>query len=335
MNTITEKKRLVYLDLIRVIATFCVIIVHVFARDFSVNIGSYNWFISALGCNLFRWGSPLFVMISGVIFLQPTKQVSYSILLKKHIPRLLLAYAFWNLVYILYEYIVVGQELSIGLFYPHFHLWYIPMIIGVYLLIPILRKIANDKNLMRSTLILWGVYITGCFCRFDLIPQIGAIFKSNSVFGYAGYFLLGYYLSNCTIKKKQIRWIYGAGVLGTIICVGGVLITSYITNTANTMFINNLSPHRIVVLSAVFIFIKQITPKIENKVIAFIEYVRKDLFGIYLVHGLWLLVINIPMLRDLCNHVITLPLISIVIFILSLYTTKLIRLIPLLKKTIE
>ncbi|MEE1323104.1 MAG: acyltransferase family protein, partial [Bacteroidales bacterium] len=83
MNTITEKKRLVYLDLIRVIATFCVIIVHVFATDFYVNIGSYNWFISALGCNLFRWASPLFVMISGVIFLQPTKEVSYSILLKK------------------------------------------------------------------------------------------------------------------------------------------------------------------------------------------------------------------------------------------------------------
>lgn len=278
MTTIKKKKRLVYLDLIRVIATFSVIVIHVFATDFYVNIGSYNWFISALGCNLFRWASPLFVMISGVIFLQPTKEVSYSILLKKHIPRLLLAYVFWNLVYILYRYLVIGQELSVGLFYPHFHLWYIPMIIGVYLLIPILRKIANDYNLMRSALILWVIYITGCFCRLDLIPQIGAIFKSNSIFGYAGYFLLGYYLSNIPIKKKQIRLIYGAGILGTIICVGGVLITSCLTNTANMMFVNNLGPHRIVVLLAVFIFIKQITPKIENKVIAFIEYVRKDPF---------------------------------------------------------
>lgn len=335
MSTIKKKKRLVYLDLIRVVATLGVIAVHVFATGFFTNVGSYNWFVSAIGDCLVRWCVPLFVMISGALFLQSTKEVSYNILIKKYIPRLILAYAFWNIVYIMYEYIILGQELSIGLFFPHFHLWYIPMIIGVYLLIPILRKISNDRNLMHSTLILWIIYLIGCFCRFDLIPQIRIIFNTNSILGFSGYFLLGYYLSNYTITRKQLKWIYGIGIVGASICVGGVLLMSCITGVGNGIFMNYLGIPVVAMSLALFVLIKQLTPKIENKVIAFIEYVRKDLFGIYLVHGLWLLVINIPMLRDLSNHAITLPLISIAIFILSLYTTKLIRLIPILKKTIE
>lgn len=336
MNRINN--RIVYLDLIRVIATLGVIALHVFATDFYNNVGSYNWFVIVIGNCLVRWCVPLFVMISGALFLQSTKEVSYGILLKKHIPRLALAYIFWAFVYCACNaarFIMLGRELSFNMLVHVFHLWYIPMIIGVYLLIPVLRKISGDKNLIQSILILWILYLLGSFCKLQLITHIGVLFKGNAIFEFSGYFLLGYYLSNYTITIRQIRWIYLIGIIGAVVCISVNLIVPYIYGVRKSTLIGYTTPPVVAMSLALFVLIKQLTPKIEHKVIAFIEYVRKDLFGIYLTHLMWLYILNTPIFRDLCNHLISLPLIIIAIFVLSLYTTKVIRLIPLLKKTVE
>lgn len=334
----TTVNRIAYLDVIRIVATFGVIALHVFCTEYRSTIGTYKWFVSVVGDSLVRWSVPLFVMISGAIFLRPAKEVSYRTLLNKYIPRLLLAYAFWSLAYsavMVVGYLVVGKELLLGLLVPHFHLWYIPMLIGVYLLIPLLREITSQEKLMQATLVLWVAYLVGCFCKFDLIPQIGILFKANSIVGYAGYFLLGYYVSNHDVTKKQSLWIYLLGLLGAVVCVCGNIITSYLRGISDTTFLNNLSPNVIAMALSLFVLIKQSVPQIECKLTKFVEYVRKDLFGVYLIHGIWLMVLNTPPFRNLCNQLITLPLITLVIFFLSLYTTKLIRLIPFLKRTVE
>lgn len=326
--------RVVYLDVIRIIATFGVIALHVFVPGYSSVVGSYNWFISVIGNSLVRWSVPLFVMLSGVLFLQPSKEISYTILLKKYIPRLLLAYVFWFLSYIVIQKITAfcsNESLKLDL--SPFHLWYLPMLIGVYLLIPIIRKISVDKKIIHYALILWIIYLIGCFCNFEQIPHIGILFKSNSIIGYAGYFLLGYYVSKCEITKKQTLCILLIGVLGAIFCVGGNLIMSYQSGVSETKFLSNLGPAVIAMSLGLFTLIKQATPKIEHRLICFIEYIRKDLFGIYLTHLIYL---NVLMkFQDICNRLITLPIIMILVFILSLYTTKMIRRIPLLRKTIE
>lgn len=328
--------RVVYLDCIRIIATFGVIALHVFASGYYSVVGSYNWFISVIGDSLVRWSVPLFVMLSGALFLQSSKEISYTILLKKYIPRLLLAYVFWSLSYSAMRTILVfcrNESLKLDLLLPYFHLWYLPMLIGVYLLIPIIRKISVDKKIIHYALILWIIYCIGCFCNFEQIPQIGILFKSNSIIGYAGYFLLGYYVSKCEITKKQTICIFIIGVLGAIFCVGGNLIMSYQSGVSEGKFLSNLGPAVIAMSLGLFTLIKQATPKIEHRLIYFIEYIRKELFGIYLTHVIWLLVLM--KFQDICNRLITLPIIIILVFILSLYTTKMIRRIPLLRKTIE
>ncbi|MBQ8703161.1 MAG: acyltransferase family protein [Bacteroidales bacterium] len=332
--------RVAYLDVIRIVATFGVIALHVFATGYHTNVGTYNWYVSAIGDSLVRWSVPLFVMISGALFLQPAKEISYSILLRKYIPRLVLAYVFWSLSYsavLSAGYIVQGRELRLGLLMPHFHLWYLPMLMGVYLLIPLLRKIVTDEKLVRAALVLWLAYLTGYFCKFDMIPQIGILFRSNrnAIIGYVGYFLLGYYVSKRDVSRRQSVWIYILGALGAIVGIGGNIIMSYLKGEGDGYFLHNLGPHVIAMSLALFVFIKQTTPLIERKLATFLDYVRKDLFGIYLTHALWLMVITISPIRNLCNQLITLPSITIAIFVLSLYTTKAIRAIPLLRKTVE
>lgn len=337
MQQITNQ-RIAYLDTMRVVATFGVIALHVFCTDYHSTIGSYNWFVAVIVDTLVRWSVPLFVMISGALFLQPSKEVSYRTLLKKQIPRLFIAYVFWGIVYGL---IMTARskmsscDFKLEAVIPHFHLWYIPMLMGVYMLIPILRKIASEEKMTRTVLGIWMVYLIGCFFDFDNIRQMGILFQSNSIVAYAGYFLFGYYVSSHEITKKQAGWIYLVGISGAIIAVCGNIIPAYAKKIGVETYLNNLGPHVVAMSLALFTFIKQIMPKIERKIIGFVEYVRKDLFGIYLTHALWFMVINISPIRNLCNHLITLPLITIAIFFLSLYTTKLLRAIPVLRKTVE
>ena len=86
---------------------------------------------------------------------------------------------------------------------------------------------------------------------------------------------------------------------------------------------------------AVFVAVKENSSKYGRKTEKMLVSVRNDLFGVYLVHAFWLMVINVPKYRDICDHIISLPLIAIVVFVLSLLTTKVIRMIPYFRKVVE
>ena len=336
----SSNERVVWLDVLRVIATFGVIFLHVGGTDYHLPVGEHNWFIAVFFDSLVRWSVPIFVMISGVLFLNPRKEVSYQVILKKYSARLLKVYIFWYLAYLiltnLFTTLSHGKfNIELISFKPQFHLWFLPMLVGVYLLIPILRKVVDNDKLLRYTLILWLGYITISFILIMEVPQLSNLFSMNWIIGYAGYFLLGYYLSTRDIDKKKSIFIYLTGLIGVIITVGGSVALSFYRGIADEKFLFNISPHVLMMATALFVFIKMNSTRISTKVICFIEYIRKDLFGIFLVHGLWLMVFNRVLFRDVCDHSISLPLIAIIIFIFSLYTTKLLRMISFMRKVIE
>ena len=153
-----SNQRIVYLDLLRVLATFAVIFLHVCGSELLATSHSRNWYIEVAGSGLVHWCVPVFVMISGALFLVPSKNVTYREILTIRIPRLLIAYVFWTVVY--YFVFWYQGEFSIrGLLLSHFHLWFLPMLMGVYLLIPFLRNIANNNTMMNYALAIWLFFI--------------------------------------------------------------------------------------------------------------------------------------------------------------------------------
>ena len=335
-----SSQRIVYLDLLRFIATFGVIFLHVYGSGYNSNFKSFNWYIAVVGDSLVRWAVPLFVMISGVLFLNPEKDITWRSILTKSLPRLLLAYVFWTFAYGLVH---IGDEMIRGnglmlwyLFHPAFHLWFLPMLMGIYLCVPMMRKISKDENLMRYALVIWLVYLLVVFVE-SLWPmyQIGDVFTKNIVVGYLGYFLLGYYLSKKAFSKKQIHLIYIFGLMGVVITISGNIIYSYYNGKPDVSFLSELSIHVVAMVMALFIFLKEKAPNCGKLLLRFVEYVRKELFGVYLTHAFWLVLLTNGMIKNYCSHLITLPIISLAIFFLSLFTTKLIRRIPFLKKVVE
>ena len=222
---------------------------------------------------------------------------------------------------------------------PSVHLWFLPMLMGVYLLIPILRKIAQDTKLLRYALLIWIVFVFVSFFQFsktfELITQFYSLFKMNSIIGYSGYFLLGYFLSSNVFSKRQRIQIYLLGIVGVLVAVYGSFYVSLSIGEASNRYYSNLSPQIVALATALFVLVKELAPKCGTFVSKFLDFVRKDLFGIYLTHFIWLPIINTQAFRHCCSEIVTLPLIAIIVFVLSLFTTKLIRLVPVLRKVVE
>ncbi len=337
MQQQANPNRIAYLDMLRIFATLGVILLHIFAIGYYKDFREYNWYVDVIGNTLCRWCVPVFVMISGTLFLNPQRRFPIKRLYKKYIFRLFLAFVFWGLFYSLftaYQQYQLGEPFLFK-WKPYIHLWFLPMLMAVYALLPVLRKIASDNKLLKYTLALWCVYLTGSFVLRKNIELITPLFIMNTVVGYSGYFLLGYYLSQASLQAKHRKIIYWLGILSAIISIAGNIGMSLIKGRPDAIFLNSLYPNAVLMSVAVFVLFRQLFPTLKPKAYRFIEFVRNDLFGIYLVHLFWLHLVDWSPIKHLCNTAISLPLFGIAIFVISLCTVKLIRLVPFLRRVVE
>ena len=333
-------QRELYLDVLRLFATVGVISLHVFGEGYHLPIDTFNWCVAVVGDSLVRWSVPIFVMISGALFLKPEKEVTIQKIIHKYIPRLLIAYVFWWVAYTCFHFFLASFLENRIVFNSRFlappsHLWFLPMLMSVYLLIPILRKVAADKTLLNYSLLIWLIYLTTSFFLEKEIPQISKLFVMNIVVGYSGYYLLGYHLSQYKFHNRERLFLLIIGLIGVVITIMGSFLSSRHHGTHDVRFLFEISPHVVMMAAALFSLAKEYVPIKEDKLFCIVDYMRKDLFGIYLVHGFWLVVFNRSLFRDLSNHIISLPLIIVVVFVCSLFTTKFFRKVPLLKRVIE
>jgi len=330
-------QRVVYLDLLRVVATFGVIVLHAYSFGTDSQLYSPTWYYSVVFDSLVRWSVPVFFMISGALFLNPIKAITINTIVLKSIPRLLIAYCAWVIIY----YCLDGYDgnfLISELLNPiyHYHLWFLPIIIGAYLLVPILRIIAVNRSMMHYSIIIWMCWMFIRQFPIAFLQQLFPLFSAE-FFAYIGYFLMGYYLSQVSLSSIQKKVVFVSGILGAIITIVGTIVVSRY-NGKNEFFFDISKPNVALMAIAVFLWIKEKCPNNEHRVLQFTEYVRKDLFGVYLIHVLWMNRL-FEFAQTLClgtiSKLLMYPVISILVFLLSLYSTKLIRLIPGLRKIVE
>lgn len=114
-------------------------------------------------------GVPLFVMLSGALLLQPAKvEEPIKVFLKKRLSRIGLAFFFWSAIYFVWGYYVNNTQLTLNSVTQmllsdgaYYQFWFIYLIVGLYLITPILRVIvayANQK-IIRYFIILWFITV--------------------------------------------------------------------------------------------------------------------------------------------------------------------------------
>lgn len=75
MNMLNQRKN--YIDLLRVISAFAVVVIHVTSAAMNTTeVSSQTYMANALLNSIMRWAVPVFFMISGALFLDSKREVT-------------------------------------------------------------------------------------------------------------------------------------------------------------------------------------------------------------------------------------------------------------------
>ncbi len=217
-------KRILYLDVLRIMAIFAVITIHVSYQFFPKQL-TIDWYVSCAYDSLCRWCVPVFCMISGALFLDKKKVVPLKVLYRKHILRIVLAFVFWSILYAIFSPLINANNLNIRSFcgdvvQGHYHLWFLYMICGLYMSFPILKHIFRNGKILKYYMFVCLVFAFVIPFIFDISTSFGFIenFVGKVESGYQNmyldffscfvfYFLLGGFISANDITHTQNNYL--------------------------------------------------------------------------------------------------------------------------------
>lgn len=347
-----ENSRIMYIDILRIIAVFSVVLLHVsapFVADMNAN-GIKWWWMGNIIDSATRWSVPVLIIISGKLMLDNDREEEILPFLKRRLIKIIIPLVFWSFIYMARtnQLTIDRDGLFILSFFKrlylgkvHIHLWYPYMIVGLYLITPIIKPYVNNvkKNNLMYFIVIWFIS-NGIIGFSEKFTGYKLAFNLNFFHWSLGYFVLGFILSKYNLSKKQKNAIYILGFLGL---VATVYLTYILTKDNNGIIIDHMysyyAPNVIFTAIAVFVLIRDINwqriIKDNNMIKNIISSLSKTSFGVYLVH---LLVLNIISSGDIgisikassFNLIIGIPLVSIMTFIISHFAVKILQKIPLL-----
>lgn len=147
----TKREPVVFLELLRIIACFFVLVNHTTSNIFLSIKPCGTWFVSLAYFFASKIAVPLFLMIAGYLMLD--KQYSYRKILKSA-GRILLCLVLFSGMYYLYYYSQwYYNEISLWAFFTKFlnepitnAYWYLYLYLGILLMLPFLQKMVKNMD---------------------------------------------------------------------------------------------------------------------------------------------------------------------------------------------
>jgi surface polysaccharide O-acyltransferase-like enzyme len=168
------KERIEWIDLLRALAILSIVLCHSIEGIYTLNLDYmskiqfksqiFAFIVFTFG----RLGVPLFMMISGYLLLDKTyDSVRCRHFWKNNWFHLLVCTEIWWIIYDLFLYEFEGQEFDLKqvveeLFFVRkvnmIHVWYMPMILGMYLLFPLVANALKmiDINILKLPVIFFS-----------------------------------------------------------------------------------------------------------------------------------------------------------------------------------
>lgn len=318
------------MDVLRILACIGVITIHVAGSPIHHHLVEPGtlWFKECMILDgLVRWSVPVFAMLTGFFLINPQKELSIKSLLLKYLGRIIVALFFWSVSYAI---LLKKPVLPIGSQEGHF--WYLQMLIGLYLSIPVLRLIALNQKILLYFCICWAILMTYSFIgNYITLP---VPFEFGVIGEYSGYCMSAYLIKKLFddgLLLKGKWYIYIAGIIGLVVTlVGGAL-----SDEGNSPLFSYTSPNVIATSLAIFLFfLIEFKDNLPLKARNCIESVANCTFGIYLIH-MWILIQVFSRVHRFIAQPILCSLICVFIaFIGGLIISWIIKQIPILNKYI-
>lgn len=353
IQNIDSKKHLEYIDFIRVIASLMVVAQHVvgnYLNTYYFEFSTYERLSLFLIWTLSQPAVPLFVMITGVTMLN--KNIPIKTLYEKYIKKLVVTFFIFLMVYLVYKvhmdytnnWITENylENLPSNLMQTAYHLWFYPMIIGLYIIVPILSKVVEDKGILKYIIKVVFIFLListaiDVLYLFNIINLHTYVSEIKSFFPILIIFcILGNYVEKNAFKitkNQKICWIVASALL-FVFYMYLLVYTSRNSNMFSYYSFRN-TVYSLTICFTIFFMSKLYYADIINKYIkSVISEISKYTLGIYLVHLLFVNYFFCTFKFTVINGFITALISIILVYVISLFTVLILRQVKIFRKYI-
>lgn len=341
-----EKKRIWYWDILRIAAVLCLVLRHIATAsfDFVPALGGKWWVFNVYG-SLVAWMVPVYLMLSGASFLDPKKPFSLKTLYTRNILHMAVAFFAWSAIYVAYN-LLSGQDAMrpIGeMFWEgHFHLWFLPMIIGIYMLLPAFRLITRT---IRGTAYMFFLSLA-VSVTLPMLQDLGWMLDAELLTGlnnvgfisaHVSFFFAGYLFHVVDLTRGQRKLLYALAIIATVLIFVGTWQLTVRDGAHNEDLQSDSNLLTGIQGIALFVLARQccrertFRPQTQQALKTYSGLT----FGVYLVHVMFIALLDrlgfSPMTY---NALWMIPLVFCLVTPVSFLTTWLLRRIPVVGKYI-
>lgn len=292
-----QQHRIHYLDALRIIAICAIVLLHVAGSYwYELPVDGSDWNVVNVYDCITRWGVPLFVMISGALFLDPDRPQPLRKIWCKNILHIVVLIVVWGFIYALLYHRpesftpdALASFLKESLFGPQ-HLWFLFMLIGLYILVPILRAVTANETALTTFVVLGivvNIVLPLCFLwdALSVVEDLYQMLLIQMPLGYSFCFVLGYYLASHDLPRWSRILIYLLGIVGLIAACVSTSVVSNEGGSVDPVFISR-SCFFIPAAAALFILFRQLFSKhdFSEETLSLLYQCSSCTLGVYVVH---------------------------------------------------
>ena len=345
-------KRYHWLDVARVCAMIGTIVIHIACINwYDVPIKPYPFLVYNLYDCIFRYCVPVFLMISGYLFLNPEREITVRKLYSRNIRRLLTAFFFWSFLYAVITSgfatqrtinAEIAKNFVHNLFYGHYHMWYLYVMLGMYLVTPALRAVAANRKAMRYFLVI-SFLLSYVLPTLQIIPAVylSAQFTNRidikMIAGYSFYYLMGYYIGSEEFdRKRAVKW-YLAALAGFVITFASTAGMCLWEQYPDIRMHEYLTAGVCLFSCGIFVFFKRRFENVDpqSRWMRVVSYLSSISFGVYLANDFGIIVMKkIGLVPGAGNAFLMVPLLAAADLLISVAIASVIHKIPLLRNNV-
>ncbi|MCR4263677.1 MAG: acyltransferase [Candidatus Roizmanbacteria bacterium] len=299
----TTKKYSINADIVRILAGFGVVLIHVsdpfIGYPPTMGTRGFSWELVHLVNTFFRTSVPLFIMLSGYLLLDPAKSFDPKTFYRKRLWRVGIPFIFWVLVDLTWTYVnaekvptpfelfekVLGVNLG--------HLYFLVIILELYYLTPYLLAFIKNTSRKMHTYLLYNAFgFTLLLSGINALSDKASVITSDNIITiflpFVGYYVAGYYFKDTIVKYATSFWTVAAYFILTF-------ITAMASNGDVGAYPRQYGSPFIMAMTLIsFLYLMRstlIASLANNTVVLFsVKFLASMIFGIYLTH---MLVLNL------------------------------------------
>ena len=343
-----KKQRTIYIEVLRCIACFFVIVNHTVSTEITYHTFGASWLFLIAYFFLCKTAVPIFIMITGVLLL--SKNETYSKTFKRIVRIVIVLFAVAVLYHLSYFGLKDGiipsiKTMVLNVFQDGIsnEFWYLYLYIGILIMIPLLRKMRSNLQesdyhyLLFISLLVNGLYpiLSEYFPALNTVAKVDfTIFES-----YIAYLFFGDYVERYNRFSEKKHSIYAALVLLASLIVCTIITAStYLNDEEHLLWLDNITLATTFIPSCcIFIIIRNIIRyNPESKLGGVFTEIGQCTFGMYLISDIVIFRFKLiyRWMRDIISGIPAVLFYQLFVFIICYLIIKILRRIPFAKRII-